>query len=147
MAHFPYIDQKIIQTANYCNWDDCRHVSKLVSQFRCHLSHIKLLVTVVSHSASFTRREAIRKSWGNNVRTDGKFLVFFFLANVNDEGVMLKVKEEAMVNGDIVMGDFDENFLNNSLKVSSFLFHTYHLAILVNTTFRLSSYMCKHGLI
>ena len=119
VEHFPYIDRRIIRMPNYHNWDDCRHVSKLVSQLKCHSSHLQLLIAVMSHSTRFTRREAIRKSWGNNVLTqNATFLVFFFLANVNDKNVMLKVKKEAAVHGDIVIGDFDEHFNSKSLKVS-----------------------------
>ena len=96
---------------------------------------------MVSHSTSFKRREAIRKSWGSNIRTGGKYLVFFFLANVDDDGVMAKVKVEAMVNEDIVMGDFDKNFHKKSLKVSYSLFHTYQQSVLVHIAFSLSNYL------
>ena len=80
MARFPYIDQRTIQTANYRNWDKSEHVSRLVSQIRCQPPHINLLVTVISHSIRFKRREAIRKSSKyskNKVRTDGKYMCNF----------------------------------------------------------------------
>ena len=116
LNRYPYIDGRTIKKANYSNYDERRHVSKLLDRFRCHSSPIKLLVTVMSHSASFTRREAIRKSWGGDGSTD-QFKVFFFVANVKEVEVMSKVRKESLTHGDIVMGNFYESFYNNSFKV------------------------------
>ena len=51
----------------YENLNLTRHVSKLISNFRCSDKHIKVLILVTSHAANSYRRETIRMTWGEKV--------------------------------------------------------------------------------
>ena len=106
----------------YANWDQ-RHRSKLVTKLRCETQQppLKLVIAVFSHTASFTRREAVRKTWGRGKN----FRTYFFVGHVGESNVMSQLRAESMKEGDIIMGDFHESFYNNSRKVEMILEWSY----------------------
>ena len=105
----------------YSNINLMRHVSKLISNFRCSDKHIKLLIIVTSHAANFRRRETIRMTWGKKLSThvNNDFRTFFVVGRFNDDIITAKLQEESEIYKDIIFGDFEDIFYNLPFKVEA----------------------------
>ena len=114
------MDIKTIYTKpNYTNLDLSRHVSKLISNFRCSRKHLTLLILITSNVSNFYRRKSIRMSWGKTPSTQVNydFRTFFAVGKTKDNEVMKKVNDESAFYKDIIFGDFYEIFYNLPFKV------------------------------
>lgn len=83
---------------------------------------IFLLIVIKSTTSQFDRRNAIRKTWGNETSVDGVSMRrIFLLARSNDEKKELLLAEEVAEYHDIIQGDFQDSFRNLTIKDIMFL--------------------------
>ena len=118
------LDVKVVYSFPvYENLNLTRHVSKLISNFRCSESHIKVLIIVTSHVADPYRRETIRMTWGKKLSThvNNDFRTFFVVGKltVNNTKLMKTLKEESDLYKDVIFGDFEEIFYHLPFKVEA----------------------------
>lgn len=80
----------------------------------------KLLFLVKSAIPNFEQREAIRQTWGNQMRfPDVEIRRVFLLGTGFDREVQRRVDQEYIIYGDIVQTDFHDDYRNNTLKTVS----------------------------
>ncbi len=80
----------------------------------------KLLFVVKSAIPHFELRQAIRQTWGNQMRfPDIEIRRVFLLGTGTDPEIQRKVDQEDIQYGDIVQADFHDDYLNNTLKTMS----------------------------
>ena len=122
-----HLDSRYVISANLSNLDPTRHVGKLISTFRCHTKPLKAIVMMLSHPANFKRRNAIRSTWGKTRRShvNNDFRVFFVVGKVRNEEQTSNILRESETYEDIVFGDFEESFYNNSWKIEMMMEYSY----------------------
>ncbi|XP_057295343.1 beta-1,3-galactosyltransferase 5-like [Hydractinia symbiolongicarpus] len=103
---------RIYVKANLSNLNQDIHVTKLLSKFSCSKKPIKLLVVVISNVMYFQRRDTIRKTWGKrlDLHTTNDFRTFFAVAKTTDETTQEKLENEIATYGDVIQGDFYEDY-------------------------------------
>ncbi|XP_033116262.1 beta-1,3-galactosyltransferase 1-like, partial [Anneissia japonica] len=82
-------------------------------------SDIFLLVLITSSVRNFKQRQAVRETWASRTYIMGKKILPLFLLGVNFGGrqhFVKQVKEEYAEHGDIIMEDFNDTYLNLTLK-------------------------------
>ena len=73
------------------------------------------------------RRNAVRRTWGKNIfdHVNDDFRVFFVVGKVPDARVTLDLRNESNTFNDVIMGDFQESFYNNSWKLEMMFEYAY----------------------
>lgn len=91
---------------------------KCVEEDGVHYVPLRLVFVVKSALENFHRRAAIRETWGFERRfSDVPVRTVFLVGSREDSGdVMAKVEKEHELFGDLVQGDFHDNYYNNTLK-------------------------------
>jgi len=81
---------------------------------------LRLVYVVKSAIANSQRRDAIRKTWGYERRfSDAPIKTVFLLGQaLHDVKLQAQVEAEERLHNDIVQGDFDDTYYNNSLKTA-----------------------------
>ncbi|XP_070535660.1 beta-1,3-galactosyltransferase 5-like [Ptychodera flava] len=78
---------------------------------------VSLLSMITSTNGNFWQRGVIRKTWATTKEVDGEGVVtLFLLAKSDDRRTMESVREESRLYGDIILFDFQESYLNLTLK-------------------------------
>ncbi|XP_068599899.1 UDP-GlcNAc:betaGal beta-1,3-N-acetylglucosaminyltransferase 7 [Brachionichthys hirsutus] len=110
----------------------CRYFPILTNHPDKCSGDIYMLMVIKSLATQHDRREAIRKTWGNEQVIDGKVIkLLFLLAKPPNEEERVNhqklVEYEDRIYGDILQWDFLDSFFNLTLKEIHFLrwFHTY----------------------
>ena len=84
-----------------------------------HYVKLRLVYIVKSALENFERRKVIRRTWGYERRfSDVNIRTVFLLGRDPDYNVekQLRIEEESKEFGDIVQGDFIDNYYNNTIK-------------------------------
>lgn len=90
----------------------------------CGNSNLILLVLIHSHPNNFDKRQAIRRTWGQNNKIVKTLFMTAFIEDVNIEE---KLYEEHKTYGDLVQGSFTEHYKNLTYKhVMLFKYAIYH---------------------
>ena len=79
-----------------------------------HYEELRLVFLVKSAIGNTDKRAAIRKSWGNEKRFSD-VLVGQSLTNVK---LQAEIEAELRLHNDIVQGDFDDTYFNNTVKTA-----------------------------
>ena len=79
-----------------------------------HYEELRLVFLVKSAIGYTDKRAAIRKSWGNEKRFSD-VLVGQSLTNVK---LQAEIEAELRLHNDIVQGDFDDTYFNNTVKTA-----------------------------
>ena len=79
-----------------------------------HYEELRLVFLVKSAIGNTDKRAAIRKSWGNEKRFSD-VLVGQSLTNVK---LQAEIEAESRLHNDIVQGDFDDTYFNNTVKTA-----------------------------
>ena len=83
-------------------------------------SNPKLLFVVKSSLPHFEQRQAIRQTWGNQMRfPDIEIRRVFLLGTGPDSEIQQRIDQEHNQHGDIVQADFHDDYRNNTLKTMS----------------------------
>ncbi|XP_072051681.1 beta-1,3-galactosyltransferase 1-like [Amphiura filiformis] len=79
---------------------------------------LQLLILVASSPTNFQRRELIRRTWGMGQYPEihQKVGTIFLLGNPGDPDVLMSIKDESDNHGDILMEDFQDTYLNLTIK-------------------------------
>ena len=80
-------------------------------------SYVDLLVIVPSSPRNKDRRQFIRGDWGNVTVVKDGILVVFFLGHSTEQHLQEGITQEQMSHGDIVQGDFDDEYTNLPSKI------------------------------
>ena len=91
---------------------------KCLEEDGVHYHSLRLVYLVKSAINHFDRRAVIRKTWGFERRFSdvGIRTVFLLASRGQDAELQLAVENEAREHGDIVQGDFEDTYFNNTLK-------------------------------
>ncbi|XP_006816641.1 beta-1,3-galactosyltransferase 1-like [Saccoglossus kowalevskii] len=80
-------------------------------------AEVFLLVLINSIHRNFEQRQAIRDTWGNPTMVNGqRIITMFLLAKVHDDKLQALVLQENERFGDLLMEDFDDTYMNLTLK-------------------------------
>ncbi|GAB6025182.1 hypothetical protein CHUAL_010605 [Chamberlinius hualienensis] len=83
----------------------------------CHAGHnVELLILVKSACKNEANRMAIRQTWGNASRFANKTKLVFVLALPVDGSAQKRVEEEAAIYSDVIQGNFEDRYYNNTWK-------------------------------
>ncbi|KER26295.1 hypothetical protein T265_06413 [Opisthorchis viverrini] len=78
---------------------------------------LDLLILIKSRNTHYSLREAIRKTWGNDMCWLGKTVRHVFvLGKHNDSKEQERIVQEAKYHGDIIQRDFIDHYSNNTYK-------------------------------
>ncbi|AWP09336.1 putative UDP-GlcNAc:betaGal beta-1-3-N-acetylglucosaminyltransferase 7-like [Scophthalmus maximus] len=105
----------------------CRYFPMLINHpEKCTDGDVHLLMVVKSVIEQHDRREAVRKTWGNEETVDGKKIKTLFLLGSPATGKDTKnlqklIEYEDRIYGDILQWDFMDTFFNLTLKEVNFL--------------------------
>ena len=80
-----------------------------------------LLVLVFNRVDGFERRQTIRETWGQEIKTNPKSKLYFAIGLTNDTTVEEKVKEENEKFGDILQFSYYESYYNCTIKAVGLL--------------------------
>ncbi|KAM7144517.1 beta-1,3-galactosyltransferase 9 [Macrochelys suwanniensis] len=84
----------------------------------CSDQEVFLLVIACSSPENRTRRNLIRRTWGNVTGIRGyAVLILFVLGMPASETIQLDISEESQKHGDIIEGNFLDSFKNQTLKI------------------------------
>jgi len=82
-----------------------------------HYVSLRLVLVVKSAVKHFERRAAIRRTWGYERRfSDVQVRTVFLLGSTPLSALSGQVERESREHGDIVQGDFVDNYYNNTVK-------------------------------
>ena len=96
------------------------HKTTLLSRGGCGKSRLKLLVLISSDAKNTFQRNTIRNTWARyNKSSNGSTLwrLHFLVARRDDDTTMNQVLGEIHKYDDLVVGDYNENYYNQTLKV------------------------------
>ncbi|KAK3869820.1 hypothetical protein Pcinc_024906 [Petrolisthes cinctipes] len=97
----PHNYHVMISCSNICTGDD----------------PVWMVVMVSSAPGNFHRRRAIRDTWGGATPLAASHAkLVFLLANPHDSHLLTQVVEESRAHGDILQEDFEDSYLNLTLK-------------------------------
>lgn len=103
----------------------CRYFPMLLNHpEKCADGDVHLLVVIKSVAEQHDRREAVRKTWGQELSVDGKTIrtVFLLGTPTSDTRNLQKLLEyEDVIYRDILQWDFMDTFFNLTLKEVNFL--------------------------
>ena len=93
---------------------------KCLSEDGGHYEQLRLVYLVKSAGANVDRRDAIRKTWGYEKRfSDVPIRTVFLLGQaLHDVKLQAAIEAEYRLHGDIVQGDFDDTYFNNTIKTA-----------------------------
>jgi hypothetical protein len=80
---------------------------------------VKLLIIVTSRPSNWTRRKAIRETWGHFAQLNA--IRFTFLVGISTAEDQNLIDSEDLVFGDIIQGNFIDTYENLTLKTASML--------------------------
>ena len=94
--------------------------SKCLSEDGSHYEQLRLVYLVKSAMNHGERRSAIRKSWGYEGRfSDVPIRTVFLLGQkLDDVKLQAEIEAENRIHGDIVQGDFEDTYFNNTVKTA-----------------------------
>ncbi|XP_069466352.1 UDP-GlcNAc:betaGal beta-1,3-N-acetylglucosaminyltransferase 7-like [Ambystoma mexicanum] len=126
---FMHLDRRFHQ---YMLHRHCRYFPILLNHpEKCH-GDVHLLIVVKSIIEQYDRREAIRKTWGREMDSEGKKIRTLFLLGSTSSGkdhrnLQRLIQQEDQIHRDILQWDFMDTFFNLTLKEVNFLkwFHIY----------------------
>ncbi|XP_035697086.1 beta-1,3-galactosyltransferase 1-like [Branchiostoma floridae] len=96
-----------------------RHMYRFVSSLedKCKGKDVFLVVVVTSAPAHVKRRNAIRKTWGNETMfPHGNVRILFALVHSDNAHLETSVQREVQTRGDIIQGDFRDSYRNMTTK-------------------------------
>lgn len=120
---FKHMDTRFHQ---YMLLRHCRYFPMLLNHpEKCH-GEVYLLIVVKSLIEQYDRREAIRRTWGQEKENGGKKIRTLFLLGTtslgNDHQTLQRlIQQEDQIYGDILQWDFMDTFFNLTLKEVNFL--------------------------
>lgn len=89
--------------------------------------NIRLVYVIKSSLENFSRRNAIRKTWGFEKRfSDVVIRRIFILGVTENEGLMLSISDEINQYNDIVQVDFIDSYFNNTIKTMTAIYWLIH---------------------
>ena len=93
---------------------------KCLSSDGSHYDQLRLVYLVKSAVGNSERRQAIRKSWGFEKRfSDVPIRTVFLLGQApHDVKLQAAVESESRLHNDIVQGDFQDTYFNNTIKTA-----------------------------
>ena len=83
------------------------------------MRHYFRLIVVSSAPANFERRNLIRQTWGadNKIHVNSQWKTFFLLGQTRNQTQSTLLEKEEKSFGDIIRGDYYEDYWNQSLKI------------------------------
>jgi len=103
----------------YTNPNASKHTTTLVTTNRCQ-SKLKLLILISTNVNRTYARETIRRTWGNDPSLfKPRWKTIFLVGRSHNRTAMAHMLAESERFGDIVKGNFYENFFNLSFKVQA----------------------------
>jgi len=117
----PLPDFSWLKTRNMSDFLRPTEVTSLAAPEQCADKNVELLVFVTSAPANLASRRVIRKTWGHKLKKSANVKVFFALGRPKDSALHDQIIEESENLGDILYEDFDDNYLNLTLKTSFML--------------------------
>ncbi|KAJ1141895.1 hypothetical protein NDU88_008223 [Pleurodeles waltl] len=128
----PWFNKMDTRFHQYMLLRHCRYFPMLLNHpEKCH-GDVHLLIVVKSLIEQYDRREAIRRTWGQEEENGEKNIRTLFLLGTTSLGkdhrtLQRLIQQEDQIYGDILQWDFLDTFFNLTLKEVNFLkwFHTY----------------------
>ena len=95
-----------------------QHTTTLISKTVCE-RHYLLLILVSSAPGNFETRNLIRQTWGadSKVHVNCQWKTFFLLGQTRNQTQSVLLEKEEKSFGDIIRGDYYEDYWNQSLKI------------------------------
>ena len=94
----------------------------IISPKSCGKENVELLVFVTTAPNKFASRRVIRKTWGNKLKkSSANVKVFFTIGKPKDMETHDQIIQESGTFEDILYEDFEDTYLNLTLKTSFML--------------------------
>lgn len=101
------------------SWHEIRkHRTRLLTRTKC-LEPLFLVILVSSSAEAYKNRMAIRHTWGADNALHRKWKTVFLIGEGNGVAMSDRISREAQIFGDIIQGDYAENFANKVFKIQS----------------------------
>ncbi|XP_077993765.1 beta-1,3-galactosyltransferase 5-like [Glandiceps talaboti] len=111
---------RIFDNINFLSGKDVNtgDIGYLVNEEKlCVGKDISLVSLITSRTGNFWQRGAIRRTWTTEKEVDGQYIIsVFLLAKTAHVGNMRSVQDESANHHDIILFDYQEDYLNLTLK-------------------------------
>ena len=98
------------------NWKRFKHKTTLITNRRCS-QYYNLLILVSSAPANLERRNNIRKTWAFESAFKPRWTTVFLVAQTRIQSENISLIKEDEIHGDLVRGNFNEHYWNQTLKI------------------------------